>query len=118
MNIPGTSISNIVDQDLSDWTALHLVHTARAKAFSFGDVDILPVVDCVHLPSWVRLLVDTIHCLRTPGKTAVAVVVELRAEDVVREFLETWLPGASRNRGLTWLDLAHALWLGQLGREA
>lgn len=122
MNIPNTSTSNIVAQDL-DWTALQSAPpTLRAKAYSFEDIDILLVVDCVYHPSLVSPLVDTIHYLTTPGKTTVVVVVELRAEDVVREFLETWLRSDARwqiwSVGEQRLDPAYALWVGRLGKEA
>jgi len=121
MNIPSAPASNIVAQDL-DWTALQSAPPAlRAKAFSFDDIDILLVVDCVYHPSLVSPLVDTIHYLTTPGKTTVVVVVELRAEDVVREFLETWLQSDPRweiwSVGEQRLDSTYALWVGQLGRE-
>ena len=121
-NIRSTSTSNIVAQDL-DWTALQSASPAvRAKAFSFDDIDILLVVDCVYHPSLVGPLVDTIHHLTTPGRTTVVVVVELRAEDVVREFLETWLRSDARwqiwSVGEQRLDSAYALWVGRLGRGA
>ena len=121
MNIPNTSKSNIVAQDL-DWATLQSAPpTLRAKAFPFEDIDILLVVDCVYHPSLVSPLVDTIHYLTTPGKTTVVVVVELRAEDVVREFLEKWLQSDPRWRiwsvGEQKLDSAYALWVGQLWRE-
>lgn len=121
LNTPGTSTSNIVAQAL-DWTTLQSAPpTLRAKAFSFGDIDILLAVDCIYHPSLVSPLVDTIHYLTTPEKTSVVVVVELRAEDVVREFLETWLRSDARwqiwSIGEQKLDSAYALWVGRLGRE-
>ena len=121
MNIQSTSKSNIVAQDL-DWVTLQSTPpTLRIKAFSFEDIDILLVVDCVYHPSLVSPLVDTIHYLTTPGKTTVVVVIELRAEDVVREFLETWLQSDARwqiwSVGEQRLDCTYALWVGQLGRE-
>ena len=122
MNIPNTSTSNIVAQDL-DWTALQSAPPAlRAKAFSFEDIDIILVVDCVYHPRLVSPLVDTIHYLTTPGRTVVMVAVELRAEDVVREFLETWMRSDARwqiwSVGEQRLDSTYALWVGRLGKEA
>lgn len=121
-NVPSTSASNIVVQDL-DWIALQSAPPAlRAKAFSFDDIDILLVADCVYHPNLVGPLVDTIHHLTTPGKTTVVVVVELRAEDVVRQFLETWLQSDSKLQvwsvGEQRLDSTYALWMGRLGRDA
>ena len=54
-------------------------------------MDLILAVDCIYNPSLLPALVETIDFLTTPGKTAVLVVVELRQEDVVREFLELWV---------------------------
>ena len=121
MNVTTTSTSNIVVQDL-DWTTLQSTPLAlRQKAFSFEDIDILLMVDCVYYPSLVSPLVDAMRYLTTPGKTTVVVVVELRAEDVVREFLEAWLqsdPGWQIwSVGEQKLDSMYALWVGRLGKE-
>ena len=121
MNTPSTSTSKIVAQDL-DWTVLQSAPpTLRAKAFSFGCVDILLVVDCVYHPNLVSPLVGTMRYLTTPGKTTVVVVVELRAEDVIQVFLETWLQSDPRWRiwsvGEQRLDSAYAMWVGRLELE-
>ena len=118
MNIPSSSTSKIVAQDL-DWITLQSTPPAlRAKAFAFGVVDLLLVVDCVYHPSLVSPLVDTMRYLTTPGKTTVVVAVELRAEDVVREFLEMWLQSDPRwqiwSVGEERLSSAYALWIGRL----
>ena len=120
LNVP-PSISKIVAQDL-DWTALQSTPSSlRAKAFSFEVIDLLLAVDCVYHPSLVGPLVDTMRYLATPGKTTVVVVVELRAEDVVREFLEAWLQSDPRweiwSIGEGRLDSAYALWVGRLKEE-
>ena len=114
-------MSNIVTQDL-DWITLQSTPpTLRAKAFSFKDIDILLIVDCVYHPSLVGPLVDTMRYLTTPGKTTVVVVIELRAEDVVREFLEAWLQSDPRwqiwSIGEQRVDPAYALWVGRLENE-
>ena len=121
MNVPSTPTSNIAIQDL-DWTTLQSAPpTLRAKAFSFEGIDLLLVVDCVYHPGLVSPLVDTIRYLTTPGKTTVVVVVELRAEDAVREFLEAWLQSDPGWRiwslGEQRLDSAYALWIGRLGKD-
>lgn len=53
--------------------------------------DIVLVVDCIYHPSLIKPLLRTIEELSVRGRTVVWVVCELRAEDVVREFLEGWL---------------------------
>lgn len=121
MNVPRTSASNIAAQDL-DWITLQSTPpTLRAKAFSFGVVDLLLAVDCVYHPNLVGPLVEAIQYLTTPGKTTVVVVVELRAEDAVREFLEAWMRRDPRWRiwslGEQRLDSAYAMWMGQMQDE-
>jgi len=118
MNVPSASTSNIVARDL-DWITLQSTPpTLRTKAFSFEAVDLLLVVDCVYHPSLVGPLVETIQYLATPGKTTVMVVVELRADDVVREFLEAWLQSDPRwviwSLGEQRFSSAYALWMGRL----
>jgi len=85
--------------------------------------EIILAVDCIYHPSLVPPLLDTIAALCRPGATATAVLVvsELRAEDVVRTFLDAWL--ARRDEGWTiWsvngegedalLGARYAMWLG------
>jgi len=52
--------------------------------------DIIFAVDCIFNPSLVRPLIETIDSLASI-KTLVVIVSELRSEEVMREFLETWL---------------------------
>ena len=117
-NVPSAPPSNIVAQDL-DWIVLQSTPpTLRPKAFPFETIDLLLAVDCVYHPSLVNPLVDTMRYLATPGKTTVVVVVELRADDVIREFLEAWLQSDPRwqiwSLGEKRLDSAYALWAGRL----
>jgi protein N-lysine methyltransferase METTL21D len=57
--------------------------------------DVLLVVDCIYHPTLVRPLLATMTALAVPRHTVALVVAELRAEDVLREFLEGWI-------GLGW----------------
>jgi hypothetical protein len=70
-----------------DWTlpALRQVDVRDADA-----PYVLLVVDCVYHPAMVRPLLTTLTALATPQHTVAVVVVELRAEDVLREFLQGW----------------------------
>jgi len=101
-----------------DWTALHNASpSTRRAAFSYLAVDLLLVVDCIYHPSLLPSLLSAIDYLTTPGKTAVLVVVELRAEDVVRAFLEGWLNLLSDGEWQIWtiggyLDGPYAVWFG------
>jgi hypothetical protein len=53
--------------------------------------EVLLVVDCIYHPALVRPLLETMAALAAPRHTVALVVVELRAEDVLREFLEGWI---------------------------
>lgn len=82
---------NVVVEEL-DWQLLESTPISqRAKIFDFEPVDLLLVVDCIYHPSLLSSLVTTIDYLSMPGKTTVLIISELRAEDVMREFMETWL---------------------------
>ncbi|KDQ50695.1 hypothetical protein JAAARDRAFT_41777 [Jaapia argillacea MUCL 33604] len=96
-------------------------HNVNAGVKGDGEIDLILAVDCIYHPSLIAPLVNTIHALsnstpplptphvvqvkepegvdplgssgeadrkRTP---LVLVLAELRAEDVIREFLDTWL---------------------------
>ncbi len=71
-----------------DWTlpALRQVDVRGANA-----PDVLLVVDCIYHPALVRPLLTTLTALATPRHTVAVVVAELRAEDVLREFLQEWV---------------------------
>jgi len=108
------SNSNIAIEEL-DWEALHSSTPAlRTANFTYSPIDLLLAVDCIYHPSLLPSLVETIDFLATPQKTAVLVVVELRAEDVVREFLERWIGTESwevwRVGGL--LGMPYVAWIG------
>ncbi|KAI6010774.1 hypothetical protein F5J12DRAFT_821664 [Pisolithus orientalis] len=76
--------------------------------------DLILAADCIYHPSLLRPFVDTIEALATPGRTWVIVVVELRQEDVIREFLNLWLTlgnwEITRVEG--FLDENYAIWAG------
>ena len=115
-NISGSPGSNIVVEEM-DWQLLESSPVSqRAKIFDFDPVDLLLVVDCIYHPSLLSPLVTTIDFLSIPGKTTVLIISELRAEDVMREFMETWLgtPGWE-----IWripneiLGKHYAIWMGR-----
>jgi hypothetical protein len=62
--------------------------------------------------------VETIDFLTTPSKTAVLVVMELRQEDVVREFLAHWIAKGGweiRRVGSGFMGTRYAVWVGWKG---
>ena len=63
----------------------------RLKIAPDEPADVVLIVDCIYHPSLLPALVSTIDYLTIAGRTTVIVVVELRAEDVIREFLQCWL---------------------------
>ncbi|KAJ3560597.1 hypothetical protein NP233_g10731 [Leucocoprinus birnbaumii] len=76
-----------------DWVELKSTPLHRRQTFfPIEDViDLLLVVDCIYHPSLLPALTETINYLAAPDHTAVLVVSELRSEQVIREFLESWL---------------------------
>ena len=77
--------------------------------------DLVLAVDCIYNPSLVPALLTTIDYLQTP----VLVVVELRSEEVLREFIDGWLnlqPGSEGGRWEVWrlgiLGMPYAAWVG------
>ena len=90
---------------------------------------LLVIADCVYNPSLLPALLATIDHFAVPGRTSVLVAVELRAADVVREFLQLWLGlgsweiwrVGSRCRDVDvergcdddgWLGVDFAVWIG------
>lgn len=87
------ALTSKVSVEELDWFAL----PARKTLTSEPPVDLILAVDCIYHPSLVPALVEAIELYTTPGHTAVLVVCELRAEDVLQTFLETWL-----SKGKDW----------------
>jgi len=112
--------SNITAEEL-DWLELHgtliSIHSRLVPAPA-DPIDLLLAVDCIYNPSLLPALVETIDFLTTPGKTAVLVVMELRQEDVVREFLEHWIAKGGweiRRVGSGFMGTRYAVWVGWKG---
>ncbi|KAG2346761.1 hypothetical protein BDR05DRAFT_1057353 [Suillus weaverae] len=116
----GSPGSNISVEEL-DWeTLLSLPPTGRSRYYPKppepnAKWDLVLIVDCIYHPSLLPALVETIETVSTAGKTWALVIVELRQEDVVREFLERLL-----NKGTWWLfrvdrllDLPYVVWACQ-----
>ena len=119
INSPATgSAPRSVTAEALDWVVLkNSSPTVRQTAFSYPPIDLLLVVDCIYHPSLLPPLVETIDYLATPERTAVLVLVELRQEDVVREFLELWLAVGGGNTWEIWhvdsgMEGPYAMWIG------
>lgn len=107
---------NITAEEL-DWLQLSSATSSyRSKIFAYPTIDLLLVVDCIYHPSLLPALVETINHLSTTNKTVVLVAVELRAEDVLEEFLRLWVGQEGRweiwsiSEGL--IDASYAMWVG------
>ncbi|GLB43364.1 putative lysine methyltransferase [Lyophyllum shimeji] len=112
--LPSAPGSNVFVEEL-DWLILNSTIPAhRNRVVDFEPADLILVVDCIYHPSLLPSLLETIDHLTIPARTAVLVVVELRAEDVIREFLELWLSrqGWEIRRLTGLLDRPYAMWLG------
>lgn len=99
-----------------DWITLSNTTPAqRGNLVAIDPVDLVLTIDCIYHPSLLSPLVETINHFAIPDRTAVLVIAELRAEDVIREFLALWLsrPGWEIWRvGGSLLDKPYVMWLG------
>ncbi|KIM24183.1 hypothetical protein M408DRAFT_331934, partial [Serendipita vermifera MAFF 305830] len=84
--------------------------------------DLILAVDCVYNPSLIPPLLTTIDLYTTPERSIVLVVMELRDEDVVREFLTQWgqmagwkLWSIGDKSGTSLLDPRFAIWVAFKG---
>ncbi|KAL1762706.1 putative methyltransferase-domain-containing protein [Schizophyllum commune] len=123
LNAADHDLSNVV-VDTLDWEQLHCTSVSRRrKAFPDDAPDLILAVDCIYHPSLVGPLVSTINHFASPDKTTVVVVSELRAEDVLRGFLEAWL-GSNGTRWEIWhagdgtdgpglLGVPYVTWVGR-----
>ncbi|KAI4523306.1 hypothetical protein K525DRAFT_282811 [Schizophyllum commune Loenen D] len=123
LNAADHDLSNVVVETL-DWEQLHSTPPARRrKTFPDDAPDLILAVDCIYHPSLVGPLVSTIDHFAKSDKTTVVVVSELRAEDVLRGFLEAWL-GSSGARWEIWhagdgtdgpglLGVPYVTWVGR-----
>ncbi|EPQ56723.1 hypothetical protein GLOTRDRAFT_105536 [Gloeophyllum trabeum ATCC 11539] len=114
---PSAKGGNITVEEL-DWVALQsMPFAARAKYVPYiddGSPDLVLLVDCIYNPSLLLPLVETLDYI-SGHATTVVVVSELRAEDVVRSFLELWTtrPGWKLWRtGNSVLGMPYVVWLG------
>ncbi|KAK7060830.1 Ribosomal protein lysine methyltransferase [Paramarasmius palmivorus] len=122
LNIPKDSNSNVTVSGL-DWLVLQNapLQSRRVNFLYDPPIDVLLVVDCIYHPSLLPSLVETIDFLTIPERTVALVVVELRAEDVIREFLQLWL---SREHWQIWrvagsvLGKPYAMWAGMKAEKA
>ncbi|XP_006462152.1 hypothetical protein AGABI2DRAFT_206407 [Agaricus bisporus var. bisporus H97] len=112
LNVPkGSGLSSNIQVLPLDWVALKNTPPARrhlllpyslqenvAEEQTATPVDILLIVDCIYHPSLLPPLIETINHLTRPNKkTIVMVVVELRSDQVVREFLELWIDSGNQS---------------------
>lgn len=124
LNYDGWSNSNLsgpgsnITVEALDWVQLHrtpLAIRSRLIPTPADPIDLILAVDCIYNPSLLPALVETIDFLTTPGKTAVLIVMELRQEDVVREFLTLWLAKGGwgiRRVASAFIGVRYAVWVG------
>jgi len=113
----GSPGSNISVEEL-DWQLLQSsTASQRAKLYTPDPIDLLLIVDCIYHPSLIPPLIATINHLTIPQRTTVLIVSELRSDDVMREFLDTWLAQPNWeiwHVGSKLLKSKHyVMWLGQ-----
>ena len=117
-SVPGKPGSNITVCEL-DWLALHAASPSfrpRLLPANNGQpFDLVLVVDCIYHPSLLPALVDTINTVTVSRETAVLVVAELRADDVILTFLELWLSSGGWEIwriGGNLLEMTYVMWVG------
>ncbi|KAH7922600.1 hypothetical protein BV22DRAFT_1016990 [Leucogyrophana mollusca] len=125
-NGDGSSGGSGVFVEELDWVTVHSSPAAVRTRYcptpstaSSDSWDFVLVVDCIYHPSLLPALVETIDVVSTCATTWVLVVVELRQEDVVREFLDLWL---RKGEWTLWrldniLGLHYGVWAGQKRRN-
>ena len=95
--------SNVIVEVL-DCCELHRApSSSRAKHFRIPHADppdLILAADCVYNPALIPAFVATLSHFAHPGRTVAMVVVELRASDVVQEFLAAWQ--ADGRAGVRW----------------
>ncbi|KAJ6493572.1 putative methyltransferase-domain-containing protein [Mycena vitilis] len=114
-----------VSVDELDWQSLHSTPPARrTRLFPLPSTpfDLVLVVDCIYHPALLPSLLTTLDYVTSPGSTTVVVIMELRAEDVTRQFLEGWLSlgewevwriGSDEfTEGMLAPDTAYVTWVG------
>ncbi|KAF4610556.1 hypothetical protein D9613_006705 [Agrocybe pediades] len=92
-NFSGDQASKVSVTEL-DWIALQSASPSqRQKLYdvSSNPVDLILAVDCIYHPSLIPPFLTALDYLCAPGKTTALVVSELRAADVMLEFLDSWL---------------------------
>ncbi|KAJ6518770.1 putative methyltransferase-domain-containing protein [Mycena sanguinolenta] len=92
--VPALGVGGNISVDDLNWETLHSTPPRRrAELFPppAAPFDLVLLVDCIYHPSLLPPLLATIEHMSTRGQTAVLVLMELRAEDVTREFLAGWL---------------------------
>ena len=133
-NLDNTSIEAL------DWTRIENMKTSSRKPTwplqATRNVDLVVAVDCVYNPSLIPAFLDTLEffasCRTAKSEDAegngnktgafgacVLVAVELRSEEVLREFLQQWLGRVTWEvwrieweEGETGLDVSFAVWVG------
>lgn len=94
-NLKLNGLEGKVVVDELDWVALSgLRPSARPSYFSAQpSPDLVLCVDCIFNTALVPPLLETLDYVAESGKTKVLILLELRDEDVTREFLSRWLEG-------------------------
>lgn len=130
---------NTITVESLDWIQLlHTTPASRHQLFRlpqpnqfFGTpdaqiLDLIFAVDCIFNPSLLPGLVESIDHFAVPGRTKVVIAVELRSEEVIRDFLglwlgkggwEVWRVGDLSDGNGERRDVSFAIWVGmKVGR--
>lgn len=116
--------SGTIEVKALDWLQANSTPSSRSVSHPLarGDpIDLIIAVDCIYNPSLLQPLIDTVDYFTSPGRTKALVVVELRASDVITDFLQIWAKkggwtiwriGGDGLDHPSWLDVGFAAWIG------
>lgn len=125
-----TTAENAISVESLDWLELQRMPLhRRSTQFRLAHADppdVIILADCVYNPALLPALLSVVDYYAEAERTRVLVAVELRAVDVVREFLvlwaelggwEIWRVGSGRSDrdggdGDGWLGVGFAVWVG------
>lgn len=105
-NLPTTNSVTVEPLDWHDLLAASQSFRSRSFPHLNPPVDLILAVDCIYHPSLLPSFIEVIDYFSIPIKTIVIVAVELRAEEVIREFISQW----SNRRGWQIYRVGGGLW--------
>lgn len=96
MNLPIQAQDSNIEVMALDWNTVLNAKPNILLNLIPSDIDLVLLVDGIYHPSLLPAFISTLNALCTPGQTTVLILVELRSEETIREFLQMWLDDPSQ----------------------